>query len=280
VTRLKTSDIRDISSRLSQYDKDLRAVTGRSMLGIAAHAWGVEEKKIIDLVASFSIHVVPVAAGQGVITDFSETVAAILKFLGFNALVTDQSDTSGLASAFEKNADAVMMADDFRFVGINLHTNRVVDNSDATGRVFAAALDLMAGGTTDHDVLIVGCGPVGSAAAEALLNLGARVALHDINVESALSLKKQLSGHLKDPGIQIEEDISSALSRIPNILEASPSKNTIPDELLLDHMLMTAPGVPLGVSEKGCELLGKRLVHDKLELGVAAMAVNLVLNQS
>lgn len=280
MTRLKTSDIRNISSRLNQYDKNLRVVTGTSMLGIAAHAWGVEEKKVIDLAPSFSIHVVPVAAGQGVITNFSETVAAILKFLGFNALVTDQSDTSGLASAFEKNAHAVMMADDFRFVGINLHTNRVVDNSDATGRVFAAALDLMAGGIMDRDVLIVGCGPVGGAAAEAFLNFGARVALYDINVESALSLKKQLSGQLEDPHIQIEEDISSALSRIPNILEASPSNNTIPDELILDYMLMTAPGVPLGVSEKGCEILDKHLVHDKLELGVAAMAVNLVLNQS
>ena len=134
MTRLTTSDIYDIPSRLSLYDKNLQASTGRSILGIAAHAKGVEEKKVIERVNSFSIHVVPVTAGQGVISDFSETVAEILKFLGFNALVADQSDTSGLASAFEKKADAVMMADDFRFVGINLHTNRVVDNSDATGK--------------------------------------------------------------------------------------------------------------------------------------------------
>ena len=280
MTRLKTSDICDISSRLSHYDKNLRFATGRSILGIAAHAWGVEEKKIIDPVKSFSIHVVPVTAGRGVITNFSETVAAILKFLGFHALVTGQPDTSGLASAFEKKADAVMMADDFRFIGINLHTNRVVDNSDATGRVFAAALDLMVGGIKDRDVLTIGCGPVGGAAAETLLNLGARVSLHDINVESALSLKKQLSSDLKDHWIQVEKDLPSALSRIPNILEASPSKNTIPDDFISDHMRLTAPGVPLGVSEKGCEILGKHLVHDKLELGVAAMAVNLVLNQS
>lgn len=280
MTRLKTSDICKISSGLTVYNNRLQACTGRSLLGIASHAWGVDETELIRQIKRFSIHVVPVTAGQGIITDFSETVGAILRFLGFNAMVADQFDISGIASALEKKADAIMMADDNRFVGVNLHNRKVADNSEATGRVFAAALDLMTGGIKDHGVLIMGCGPVGEAAAEKFLNLGACVVLCDIYPEVALSLREKLSRNLKNSGIQVEENPSSALPGIANILEATPSKNTIPDELISDHLRVSAPGVPIGVSDVGCEMLNRRLVHDTLELGVAAMAVKLILNQN
>jgi len=166
MTRLKSSDIGEIPSCLDAYDRDLMAITGRSLLGIASYACGVDETELLNKMNNFSIHVIPGTAGWGVISNFSETVCAILNFSGFNAQVSDQSDTAGFASAYEKKADAIMMADDNRFVGINLKTRMVVDNADMTGRVFAAALDLMTGGVRDCPVLVMGCGPVGEAAAE------------------------------------------------------------------------------------------------------------------
>jgi pyrrolysine biosynthesis protein PylD len=277
MTRLENSDICDIPFQLKDYDKKLKKITGKSLLGVASHAWGVDESKLLHQIKNFSIHVVPVAAGQGIIMDFSQTVYAILKFLGFNASVADQSDTSGIASAFEKEANAIMMADDYRFVGINLLTCKVVNNDEATGKVFAAALDLMTGGITDWEVLILGCGPVGSKAAKKLLNLGAHVSLYDIYFETALSLKEKLSCHFDVSRIKVVEDCTLALSKIPYILEATPSEKTIPDDLIFDNMMVSAPGVPLGISRDGCKILENRLIHDKLELGVAAMAVNLVL---
>lgn len=45
------------------------------------------------------------------------------------------------------------LADDNRFVAISLITRKVLDNSQATGRFFAAALDLMAGGIMNREVL-------------------------------------------------------------------------------------------------------------------------------
>lgn len=280
MTRLTATDICDISSRLHSYDRHLRDATGRSLAGIAAHAWNADEARLTDRIKNFSIHVIPVTAGQGVITDFSETVAAILKFLGFPASVSDETDASGLASAFEKKTDAVMMADDSRFVGINLKTRRVVDNAVATGRVFAAALDLMARGIKDRDVLVMGCGPVGDAAARKFLDLGACVTLYDINAMAAFSLQEQLSRHVKGAGVRVETELASALSNISLVLEATPSANAIPDDLISDHLLVAAPGVPRGVSEAGCRLLENRIIHDKLELGVAAMAAGLVLNHT
>lgn len=277
MTRLKTSDISNISSRLETYNQELLSKTGRSFLGIACHAYSADEVQIKRWIASFCIHVVPVTVGQGIIMDFSETVASILQFLGFNTLVSDLPDVSGVVQAFENKADAIMMADDNRFVGINLKTRFVVDNSEATGRVFAAALDLMAKGINDHRILVLGCGPVGESAALILLSLGARVVLYDNHFPAAKLLKERLLAYPGGNKIVIEEDINTALLRCQYIIEATPSANTIPDEMISDMMMVAAPGVPLGISKNGCHILKNRLVHDKLELGVAGMAVSLLL---
>ena len=278
MTRLKTNDIKNIPSSLTDYDYRLQAATGKNLLGIAAHTWGVFEKDLKHTINAFCIHVIPVTAGQGVINDFSETVCAILKFLGFQAKVSVFSDVSGLASAYENKADAVMLADDRRFVGINLHTCAVADNSEVTGRVFASALDLMTGGIRERSVLVIGCGPVGAAGAEWLLRLGAGVALYDIRPGAAAMLREKLINNRNTGHVHVLDDINMKFNRFSCIFEATPADNTIPDEWVSDQLIVTAPGVPLGVSDKGRIKLENRLIHDKLELGVAAMAVSLVLN--
>jgi pyrrolysine biosynthesis protein PylD len=304
LTRLKKNDICKISSGLRDYDRKLQLATGHGLLEIALHAQSIHhithhithpgtepipdpikvqdtsqiKDQIQNRIGEFSIHVVPITAGQGIITDFSQTVSAILKFLGFDAKVTLESDTSGIASAYDNRADAIMMADDNRFVGINLHTRKVVDNSEVTGRIFATALGLMAGGIRGKSVLVMGCGPVGESGAITLLNMGAAVGLFDTHASAAIALQKKLSKKLKNPRVQIVTDFPTSASKFTHILEATPSINTIPDELICDHMMLSAPGVPLGISKNGCNRMKNRLVHDNLELGVAGMAIDLVLN--
>ncbi len=156
MTRLTTSDINHISCSLESYNQKLLAQTGRTLLGIACHASHLDEMALKKKIESFSVHVVPISTGLGIISDFSETVCAILSFLGFNAMVSDYPDVSGIACSYENRVDALMMADDLRFVGINLKTGTVADNSEATGRVFAAALDLMVKGIRKRDVLVLG----------------------------------------------------------------------------------------------------------------------------
>lgn len=276
MTRLQTNDICHISKGLGIYNQELLMKTGRTLLGVACHAYGREEIKIRQQLEAFSIHVVPVTAGEGIITEFSETVSAILGFLGFNSRVSAASDTSGIAQAFVSNADAIMMSDDNTFVGLNLNNRSVADNSEATGRVFAAALDLMAKGLKDKAVLVQGCGPVGESAARTLLSFGARVALYDIDAQVALCLKNKLAACPGGHKTVVETHLNSALASNGYLVEATPSADTIKDGLISDHLLVAAPGVPLGVSEKGCQVLGNRLLHDKLELGVAAMAICLM----
>ncbi len=280
MTRLTNNDICDISTGLARYDEQLKKATGKSMSGIAAHAWGEEESDIVSRLRRLSVHVIPVTAGQGIITDFSRTVAAILNFLGCHARVAEDCDASGLASAYEQGVDAVMLADDFRFVGINLKTRVVADNTPATGRVFAAALDLMAGGLHGKPVLVMGCGPVGAAGAGALLEAGATPVLYDTNPLAAERVKQAL---IKASGKSDIVVLDSLAERFPDchyVLEATPAEDSIPEAWVRDRLRVAAPGVPLGVSETGSQMLGPHLVHDKLELGVAAMAAGLVLDNS
>ncbi len=278
MTRLTTNDICDISPGLAGYDAAVKKATGKSMLGIAAHSWGEDEACIAKKLKRLRVDVIPVTAGQGVITDFTNTVAAILGFLGCDARVSEESDASGLAAAYELETDAVMLADDFRFVGINLNTRRVVDNSLVTGRVFAAALDLMAGGLCEKPVLVMGCGPVGAAGAWALAEAGAIPVLYDTDTTAARKLRQRLINKSGLTNIVVLDTLARRFSDYSYILEATPSAESIPDELISDRPRLAAPGVPLGVSQKGARMLGSGLVHDKLELGVAAMAAGLVID--
>ncbi len=166
--------------------------------------------------------------------------------------------------------------------------------------MFASALDLMAKGIKNGKVLILGCGAVGEAAAHRLLSFGAGLGLYDIDLSTAHSLKEKLS---KGQGIEtdietgietgietnretdikkgidivVETSIVRAVSAYDYILEATPSVDSIPHELITAHLHVAAPGVPLGISKRGCQMLKDRLIHDKLELGVAAMAISLFL---
>ncbi len=252
------------------------AKTGQTLLGIACHSYNVEEAIVTGRAKSFSFHVVPVTAGQGIINDFSETVCAILRFLGFTAEVTERSDAAGIALAFEQGADALFIADDYRFVGLNLHTRSVMDNSQATGHIYSSALDLMADGIKEHDVLVLGCGPVGKAAACKLLSLRAKVILYDLDILASQRTKTKLS-KLYDPGnISVAENINNSTETYKYIVDATPAKNAIPNNLLSDDSYVAAPGVPLGISSKGCSILKNHLIHDKLELGVASMAISIL----
>jgi pyrrolysine biosynthesis protein PylD len=192
MTRLKPNDIETISAQLNQYDKELLSKTGHTLRGIACHALGIREEKLRSLCGSVSIGIVPISSGQGVIPGFSQTVAKIVRYIGFNAFVTGDADVAGIAEAVEKKARVIMMADDQRFVALNIARGLVVDNSEATGKGFTAGLELMAGGLKDQKVLVIGCGPVGQSSALAAIHRGAEVSVFDIDSQRSQVLAKAI----------------------------------------------------------------------------------------
>jgi pyrrolysine biosynthesis protein PylD len=307
MTRLQPQDILRISSQLQTYDLNLLEKTGKNLLGIASHACGINEEQLTQIRDIVRVAVIPITIGKGLISGFSNTVKAILEHIGFRAFVTEKEDVQGISQAFEKKADIIFLADDLRFVSISVKEGIVVDNSDATARGYVAGLDLMAGGIEGRAVLVMGCGPVGRSTAKALIERGAQVAVYDILLEKSEELAKTMThprGCPKmqknaqiwnstegrgEPGVPSsfcdshsggnpvrvihDKEIAEALSTYSYIVEATHAAEVIDEEIISAQTCIVAPGVPLGVTQTALERLKGRLLHDKLEIGVATMAI-------
>ena len=111
--------------------------------------------------------------------------------------MAQNSDAAGIAEAFEKKSDIILLADDARFVAINVHTNHVSDNAEMTAKGFVAGLDLMASGLRGKKAFVVGCGEVGRYAAKELVALGVLVTASDINSPLTSTLQKEIMADLK-----------------------------------------------------------------------------------
>lgn len=274
MTRLKTEDIKDISTRLKQYDKELIQKTGRSLQGIASYSIGIEEKEFQILARSIPVAVVPILSGQGVITGFSSAVREILRHIGFNTFVTDMSDVAGIAEAVEKGSGIIMMADDLRFIAIRLKTGLIVDNSVATANGFIVCLDLMSGGIDNQKVLVIGCGPVGQNAVLAAIQRGAFVSVFDIDVRMSQKLVRDIK-KLTGKTVNIEKSINCGdiVSRdFDFIVEATNTANVIHEADITSKTYIAAPGMPLGLTPSAVRKISDRLFHDPLQLGVSIMA--------
>jgi pyrrolysine biosynthesis protein PylD len=275
VTRLKTLDIAKISAELDQYDKELLVKTGCNLRGIACRSAGVEEKTAQDLIASAKVGVIPMTCGQGVIRGFTDTVQQIVAHIGFNAFVTRHSDVAGLAEAFEKKSDLIMLSDDDRFVAVNVKSRRVVDNADATGKGYATGLNLMTGGLKGKDVLVIGCGPVGRSAAIGLVRLGVAVSVCDTHRVRCDQAAREIMD-LMDTEIRIEIELNTALLRHRCIIDASPKADIIDENHIAWDTYISAPGMPSGLSPEALNKISDRFLHDPLQIGVATMIVEAV----
>jgi pyrrolysine biosynthesis protein PylD len=272
MTRLLSADIAEISARLDAYDEELLAKTGLTLRGLACYAVGLNEEDIVDRLSDVPIGVVPIRWGKGVIDGFSETTRDILKHLGFQTFITNNSNLSGLAEALEKCADIIFLSDDDHFVALNVECRRVVENAEATGKGFAAGLNLMAGGLQGQETLVIGCGPVGISAAVTLANYGAKVSVYDIDPSRSHQLAVTLD-RMPNQKIEIEPDLVQALSKNSILVEATNSVDIIRAKDLSPATYLAAPGMPLGLSQDAALKVSARLLHDPLQTGVATMGL-------
>ena len=275
MTRLKRTDINDIGTGLQEYDVLLRARTGRTLLGIACHAHGIDPKSLAGHIATIRIGIIPMTCGQGVIYGFGDAVGRITEHMGFNTFVTEHTDAAGMAEAFERRADIVMLADDHRFVALNIGKYRVIDNTVATARGFAAGLDLMAGSLAGKKCLVIGCGPVGQNAAAALLHFGAAVSVYDRDRQRSMAVCKAIY-HQHNVQMAVEKSLASGLDNHRILFDATNSDGIIKEKNIQPDTLIAAPGMPLGLSDAACAKIGDRLLHDPLQTGVACMVVRAV----
>lgn len=279
MTRLKLKDIYDIPIRLNEYDRELIDKTGCTLQGIACHTFGIPEETFLSMAGSAEVGIVPVASGHGIIEGFTKAVRHIVHHIGFGTFVTRHTDVAGIAEAVEKNAEVIMMADDQRFVALNIRSSRLVDNAEATGKGFVAGLDLMARGLKQKKVLVIGCGSVGRSAILAALLRGADVSVFDINLQLSYQLAKDIRKSTKNI-IGVERELEPALSHYHLLVETTNDTGIIDAEFIRPYTYIAAPGMPLGLTPAAVERISGRLLHDPLQIGVAVMAVDAVLSRS
>ena len=275
MTRLQSDDISNIVPQLKVYDQELLAKTGCNLRQIACHAVALEEEAAREITPGIRVSIVPIRWGQGVIEDFCEATAGILRHLGFDTSVTGHPDISGLAEAYEKKADVVFLSDDNDFVALNVQSRQYVHNAEATGKGFAAGLDLMAGRLGDQKVLVLGCGAVGRAAALTLLSFGATVSIYDTNAAYASELVNAISGQDADR-IKIESEFDAALAGHSLVVDATNAAGIIHAKDISPQTFIAAPGMPLGLSREAANKVSDRFLHDPLQIGVATMGMAVV----
>jgi pyrrolysine biosynthesis protein PylD len=272
VTRLKTDDIISIAAGMADYDAELAAKTGFTLRGIASRAAGIREDEIERMLDSVIVGIIPISSGDGIIGGFCDAVKAIVSHLGCRAFITQAADVAGLVEAFENNADIMMLSDDDQFVALHAKSRRIIDNAVATGEGFATGLELMAGGLKGREVLVIGCGPVGTSAIESLVRMGARVSVYDINQHRCRDVAESIGQRLNSR-IRSLSDLDTALEYSRLILDATPAANIIGAHHITPETYISAPGVPVGLAVEAHPKIIDRILHDPLQIGVATMLV-------
>lgn len=276
MTRLKQDDIHDIAASLNHYNEELKLMTGCSLKEIAIYAVGLDEEHLKEIdVRQPKVAVVPMTCGQGIINGFTESVASIVSYLGFQTVVTESPDAGGVAEAVECGAEVLFMADDDRFVAVNVKSGKAADNGEATGKGYVAGLERMCNGLKDKGVLILGAGPVGKGAARALIRYGARVAVYDIDPLASNQLVHDLE--TDEATVTVESDLNAALGQHFIIVDACPAANVIPVKNISAETKIAAPGIPLGVEMVGEKPFLAQILHDPLQIGVATMIFEALL---
>jgi len=262
--RLSSELLIDIGRELDNYNRELLGKTGCTLSGIASRAAGTTERKLCEASSSTPVAVIPITAGKGIIECFTQAVQSIVSYIGFTSFVTHEYDVAGLAEGINRGAKIIFLADDNRFIAINLSRGLVVDNAEATGRGYVAALECLAGALRARRVLVIGAGRVGRSAIRALKKLGAEVAVFDIDQTKAETLVRKYEA-VK------EENLADALLRYTILLDACPAAEIIKAEHIKPDTVIAACGIPFGLSNEAYSMAKECLVHDPLQIGVATM---------
>lgn len=273
MTRLTTKNMGSLPADLAGYDSALKAKTGCSLRKVACQAAGIQADAVQNAFDSVWIGVIPVTSGKGVIMGFCDAVASIVSYMGCNTFITQAADVAGLAEAFEKKADIVMLADDDRFIALHVASRQVIDNAVVTGKGFATGLSLMAGDLKKKNVLVIGCGPVGCSATAQLVTMGALVSIYDINPACSTGLSQEIKQSC-NANIHIIRDLDRALQSHQYIIDASPASDIIHAHHVAADTYISAPGSPIGLDQEAQLKIGNRLLHDPLQIGVATMAIS------
>ncbi|HVI41826.1 MAG TPA: 3-methylornithyl-N6-L-lysine dehydrogenase PylD [Anaerovoracaceae bacterium] len=262
MTRLITDWIADIGDTIKDRERDLKSKTGLSYAALAAKVSGCSVNDIDRASQQITVAVVPITTGLGIIGSFAQSVAAIVGAMGFRSYVTKRADVEGLYEAYQSGADIVYMADDERFISINLNKKKMADNNFATAIGYTTAFEGALGSFVGKEILLMGCGILGQEFLKCLKKKGASVTVYDIDRNKLSEMKKEEISVIESP-----EEIAG----FRYVIDATSQGGWLHQNLLHPEVWIAAPGIPLSLDQEAYEACSNQMIHDPLQIGVAAM---------
>lgn len=268
MTRLTETDVTTLTRDLEAFEARLLEATGLGLRDLALRTI-TEGDRCVQLHGA-RVAAVPMSSGEGVIPGFSACVVATLLHLGCDAWMTTQPDVRGMQAAVAGGATVLFLADDHRFIAISVTKTCSVDDDPATADGYVTALEAAGGGLKGRDVLLLGLGPVGRAAARRLTSRGAKVLVVEPDEERVTAAR--------DVGLEFETaDLAGGLARCDLVFDASPAAGIIDAGDLRLKTIAAVPGMPSAFTAAAQEALGVRHIHEPLAIGVAVMAARALM---
>jgi 3-methylornithyl-N6-L-lysine dehydrogenase len=268
MTRLTEADVTALTGELRAVEDRLREATGLGLRGLALRTV-TDGDRCVQLHGA-RVAAVPMSSGEGVIPGFCACVVATLQHLGCDAWMTAQPDVRGIQAAVAAGAQVVFLADDHRFIALNVTKGCSVDDDPATADGFVTALEAAAGGLAGREVLVLGLGPVGRAAVRRLEARSATVLVSEPDedrVEAARAVGLTFS----------VVPLADGLARCDLVFDATPAADMIDVADMRPGTIAAVPGMPSAFTATAQELLGVRHIHEPLAIGVAVMAARALL---
>ena len=268
MTRLTETDVTTLTRDLEAFEARLLEATGLGLRDLALRTV-TDDDRCVQLRGA-RIAAVPMSSGEGVIPGFSACVVATLLHLGCDAWMTTQPDVSGMQAAVAAGATILFLADDHRFIALNLTKACSVDDDPATADGYVTALEAAAGGLEGREVLVLGLGPVGRAAVRRLASCGAKVLVVEPDEERIVTAQ--------DVGLDFEPvDLAGGLARCDLVFDASPAAGIVDAADVRAETIAAVPGMPSAFTAAAQAALGARHIHEPLAIGVAVMAARALL---
>lgn len=263
MTRLKTEWIEYMLDGMTEYNRQLKRKTNMDLADLIKDTYHMKNTQFEKTKETNRIAVVPITQGEGIIGSFSQSVAAIVESIGFEASVMEHTDVDGIYEGTRKGCNIFFFADDSRYLALNIKNGKVSDNNYATALGFIKVLKaLMIKDGKDiykEKILQIGYGIVGREAEKILLEekIDFDIFDKDFNVIKKLPYRKLTDNcQIKDYNY---------------ILDFTNEGGWLIKEDLSQNLLYVSPGVPYSMNDEAEKLFKDRAVHDNLEIGTAIM---------
>lgn len=256
---LTPEDLENLGAQFKDSENTIEKVTGSKLTDICKDLYGKD-------LGSEKVGIIPITAGNGIISNFASSLLFIVQRLGLESFITQHTDVAGYYEAIRDGADILLMADDNLFIAHNLRNGKLVTNHEATGIIYSEIASRFKD-SGSSEILVIGLGRVGYAGAKHLAEKGFDVYACDPNRDFLDKAAHELG---------IKEYCKEDRKKFSMVFEATPNANTITEGMIAERCLVSTPGIPCGLPQEVGSKYRVDLVMEPLFIGVTSMLYSVI----